>query len=138
MTTDAATSYDERYEEGLKRYEEGATPEEMIPHFQALRKEKFDIRVAVALSWLYTLAGKKDLALHYAKEAKAVPQGKYNHALALLTFKEKGVREKLEEAYQMGGEEGRKDAIENLEDAIKRKGGVYPAATKMLTWLKEW
>ena len=138
MSTDTELTYDERYEKGIQRYEAGEPVEALIPYFQQMRTEKFDVRVAVALSWLYTLAGQKELAIHYAKEAKAVPQGKYNHALALLTFKEKGVREKLEEAYQMGGEEGRKDAIENLEDAIKRKGGVYPAATKMLNWLKEW
>lgn len=138
MTTDSALSYDERYAKGLERYEAGEAFDQLIPVFQELRKEKFDIRVAVALSWLYTLAGQKDRALTYCKEAKGVPQGKYNHALALLTFNEKGVREKLDEAYQMGGEEGRKDAIENLNDAIKRKGGVYPAAEKMLKWLQNW
>lgn len=137
MTTETL-SYDERYQKGLERYEAGESIEELIPVFQQLRQEKADIRVAVALSWLYTLAGQKDRSLFYCKEAKGVPQGKYNHALALLTFKEKGVREKLEEAYQMGGEEGRKDAIDNLKDAIKRKGGVYPAADKMLKWLEEW
>lgn len=138
MTTEAQLSYDERYEKGLERYEAGDPIESLIPYFQQLRQEKFDVRVSVALSWLYTLAGQKERALHYCKEAKGVPQGKYNHALALLTFKEKGVREKLEEAYQMGGEEGRKDAIENLEDAIKRKGGHYPAAQKLVSWLNEW
>ena len=139
MTTETSSmSYDERYEKGIERYEAGEPIESLIPEFQKLRAEKFDIRVAVALSWLYTLAGQKDRALHFAKEAKAVPQGKYNHALALLTFKEKGVREKLDEAYTMGGEEGRKDAIENLQDAVKRKGGSYPAAEKMIAWLKEW
>src|SRR4051812_16965670 len=130
MTTETELSYDERYEKGLQRYEAGDPIEELIPVFQKLRTELFDVRVAVALSWLYVLAGQKDRALHYAKEAKGVPQGKYNHALALLTFKEKGVREKLEEAYAMGGEEGRKDAIENLQDAIKRKGGSFPPAEK--------
>lgn len=138
MTTDSALSYDERYAKGIERYEAGEAIEALIPTFAELRKEKFDVRVAVALSWLYTLAGQKDRAMMYAKEAKGVPQGKYNHALALLTFNEKGVREKLDEAYQMGGEEGRKDAIENLTDAIKRKGGVYPAAEKMLKWLQNW
>ena len=138
MTTEAQLSYDERYEKGLECYEAGDPIESLIPYFQQLRQEKFDIRVSVALSWLYTMAGQKERALHYCKEAKGVPQGKYNHALALLTFKEKGVREKLEEAYQMGGEEGRKDAIENLEDAIKRKGGHYPAAQKLVAWLNEW
>ncbi len=138
MSTDTALSYDERYTKLLERYESGEPPEALIPEFQQLRLEHADIRVAVALSWLYTLAGQKERALHYAKEAKGVPQGKYNHALALLTFKEKGVREKLDEAYRMGGEEGRKDAIDNLQDAIKRRGGVYPAAEKMLKWLQEW
>jgi hypothetical protein len=138
MTTESTSaSYDERYEKGIERYESGEAIETLIPHFQQLRGEKFDVRVAVALSWLYTLAGQKERALHYCKEAKGVPQGKYNHALALLTFNEKGVREKLDEAYQMGGQEGLNDAIENLNDAIKRKGGVYPAADKMLKWLKE-
>jgi hypothetical protein len=138
MTTDSALSYDDRYAKGIERYEAGESIDALIPTFAELRREKFDVRVAVALSWLHTLAGQKDRAMLYAKEAKGVPQGKYNHALALLTFNEKGVREKLEEAYQMGGEEGRKDAIENLQDAIKRKGGVYPAAEKMLKWLQNW
>jgi hypothetical protein len=138
MSTDTELTYDERYEKGIQRYEAGEPVEALIPYFQAMRTEKFDVRVAVALSWLYTLAGQKDRAVYYAKEAKAVPQGKYNHALALLTFKEKGVREKLDEAYAMGGEEGRKDAIENLQDAIKRKGGAYPAAEKMMKWLQDW
>ena len=137
-STESALDFDERYAKGLERYEAGEAIDALIPTFMELRKEKFDVRVAVALSWLYTLAGQKERALLYCKEAKGVPQGKYNHALALLTFKEKGVREKLDEAYQMGGEEGRKDAIENLQDAIKRKGGVYPAADKMLKWLQDW
>ena len=138
MTTETDLSYDERYAKGIERYEAGEAIDQLISTFAELRKEKFDVRVAVALSWLHTLAGQKDRAMLYSKEAKGVPQGKYNHALALLTFNEKGVREKLEEAYQIGGEEGRKDAIENLQDAIKRKGGVYPAAEKMLKWLQNW
>lgn len=137
-TADTALDYDARYQAGLERYEGGESSDALIAYFQQLRQEKFDVRVSVALSWLYTLSGKKERALLYGKEAKGVPQGKYNHALALLTFKEKGVREKLEEAYQMGGEEGRKDAIDNLQDAIKRKGGVFPPGEKMLKWLQGW
>lgn len=138
MTTEAATSYDARYQALIERYEAGTPIDELIPQFQAMRQEQADVRVSVALSWLYILAGHKDRALHYCKEAKTIPQARYNHALALLTFKEKGVRDKLEEAYRLGGEDGRQDAIENLQDAIKRKGGSYPAAEKMLRWLQEW
>lgn len=135
MTTDTAKSYDARYEEGLKRYEAGEPLEALLPIFVTLRQEKPDVRVSVALSWLYTLSGDKAKALHYCREAKGVPQGRYNHALALLTFGEKGVREKLDEALRMGGEEGRQDAVENLKDAIAKKGGHYPAAQKLLGWL---
>jgi hypothetical protein len=136
-TVEVAQGYDERYEAGLARYEAGAPLSALIPVFVALRQEAFDVRVSVALGWLYTLSGDKERALRFCKEAKSVPQGRYNHALALLTFNEKGVRQKLEEAYQLGGEESRLDAIDNLKDAIARKGGVYPAAQKMLGWLNE-
>ncbi|MEB3330327.1 MAG: hypothetical protein VKQ33_13970 [Candidatus Sericytochromatia bacterium] len=136
MTTPVAVDFDDRYQALLDRYEAGEAIEALIPEFLKLRQERSDVRVAVALGWLYVLAGQKDRALHYCKEAKGVPQGKYNHALALLAFNEKGVRDKLDEAYRLGGDEGRNDAIENLKDAIKRRGGVFPAAEKMLRWLE--
>ncbi|MNY01361.1 hypothetical protein D3C86_1338890 [compost metagenome] len=127
-----------RYEEGLKRYEEGAPLEEVLAHFQALYKDTpNDVRVIVSLSWLHILLGNKAEALAFSKAAKGTAQGRYNHALALLTFKEKGVREKLDEAIRMGGHEGMHDAMANLEDAIQRKGGDFPAAQKLLAWIKE-
>ncbi|MEB3198792.1 MAG: hypothetical protein VKP62_16485 [Candidatus Sericytochromatia bacterium] len=137
MTAPTAVDFDQRYQTLLERYEAGAAPQELVLEFQKLRQERADVRVSVALGWLYILTGQKERALHFCREAKAVPQGRYNHALALLVFNEKGVRDKLDEAYRLGGDEGRKDAIENLNDAIKRKGGVFPAAEKMLRWLQE-
>lgn len=129
---------EDRYQEGLKRYEDGAPLEEVLAWFQDLYRESpNDVRVIVSLSWLHTLLGHKEPALRFSKLAKGTPQGRYNHALALLTFKEKGVREKLEEAVNMGGHEGLHDAMENLEEAIQRKGGSYPAAEKLLGWLKD-
>jgi tetratricopeptide (TPR) repeat protein len=136
MTTSVAVDFDARYQALLDRYEAGEAFDALIPEFLKLRQERPDVRISVALGWLYVLAGQKDRALHFCKEAKGVPQGKYNHALALLAFNEKGVRDKLDEAYRLGGDEGRKDAIENLKDAIKRRGGVFPAAEKMLRWLE--
>lgn len=138
VETLSPTEYDQQYEALLARYESGESMEGLIPEFMALRRDRPDIRVAVALSWLCTLCGKRDDALRFAREAKGVAQGRYNHALALLTFNEKGVREKMEEAYRLGGEQGRQDAIDNLKDAIKRKGGLFPAATKMVDWLERW
>lgn len=135
MTTETTEG---RYEAGLQLYEDGKPLDEVLKHFQGLyRDTPQDTRVAVSLSWLHLLLGHKDEAIAFAKRAKGTAQGRYNHALALLTFKEKGVREKLEEAVEMGGHDGLHDAIANLEDAIQRKGGSYPAAEKMIAWIKE-
>ncbi len=129
---------EERYDEGLKLYESGAPLEEVLKFFQDLRKDApNDVRLAVSLSWLNILLGNKEPAIRYAKEAKAVAQGRYNHALALLTFGEKGVREKLFEAIELGGHDGMHDAVENLQDAIQKKGGSFPAAEKMIRWIQD-
>lgn len=129
---------EERYDEGLKLYESGAPLEEVLKFFQDLRKDApNDVRIAVSLSWLNILLGNKEPAIRYAKEAKAVAQGRYNHALALLAFGEKGVREKLFEAIELGGHDGMHDAVANLEDAIQKKGGSFPAAEKMIRWIQE-
>lgn len=129
---------EERYEEGLKQYESGAALEEVLKFFQELRKDApNDVRIAVSLSWLNILLGNKEPAIRYAKEAKATAQGRYNHALALLAFGEKGVREKLIEAVELGGHDGMHDALENLQDAIAKKGGNFPAAEKMIRWIQE-
>lgn len=127
-----------RYELGLQRYEEGAPLEEVLAHFQELYKETpNDVRVAVSLSWLHILLGNRDQALFFCKKTKGTAQGLFNHALALLAFKEKGVRDKFEEALHFGGHDAMHDAMDNLEDAIKRKGGSYPPAEKMIQWLNE-
>lgn len=127
-----------RYELGLQRYEDGAPLEEVLALFQELYQETpNDVRVAVSLSWLHILMGNRDQAILFSRKAKGTAQGLFNHALALLTFKEKGVREKFEEAVHFGGHEAMHDAMENLQDAIKRKDGVYPAAEKMMQWLNE-
>ncbi len=129
---------EERYEEGLKLYESGAALEDVLKFFQDLRKDvPNDVRVAVSLSWLNILLGNKEPAIRYAKEAKNTAQGRYNHALALLAFGEKGVREKLIEAVELGGHDGMHDAVENLQDAIQKKGGSFPAAEKMIRWIQE-
>lgn len=133
----AQKSFEERYDEGLKLYTDGAPLEEVLAYFNELRLEANDIRVFVSLSWLHILLGHKEQAFTYLKEAKKTIQGQYNYVLALLTFGGTGVRERFETAVDNGGTEGISDAIENLEDAIQRKGGSYPAAEKMLRWLKD-
>lgn len=134
---DATKSFEEQYSEGIKLYTDGAPLEEVLAYFNELAKYSRDIRIAVSLSWLHILLGNKDKAMAYVKEAKRTTQGKYNLVLALLTFGGSGVRERFEQAVDEGGMEGINDAIENLEDAIARKGGSFKPAEKMLCWLKE-
>jgi len=129
---------EDRYEEGLRLYESGAELQETLKFFQDLRKDApNDVRIAVSLSWLNILLGNKEPAIRYAKEAKSTAQGRYNHALALLTFGEKGVREKLFEAVEQGGHDGMHDALANLQDAIEKKGGSFPPAEKLVRWIQE-
>ena len=136
MQTTAAI--DAEYEAGIKLYDEGAPLSDVLVHFERLKDAApTDVRVAVSLSWLYILAGDRAQALTYCRQVRGTAQGRFNQVLAYLEFGEKGVREKFEEAVSSGGHEGIHDAIANLQDAIKRKGGSFPAAQKMLRWLAE-
>jgi tetratricopeptide (TPR) repeat protein len=132
------TSIDEAYEAGLKFYDEGKPLEEVLAHFEELRRQApTDVRVAVSLGWLHILLGNKQKALLYTREAKHTTQGRFNIVLAYLAFGEKGVREKFEEALGHSDHDGLHDAIHNLDDAISRKGGSFPPAEKMLKWIQE-
>ncbi len=136
MQTTAAI--DAGYEAGIKLYDEGAPLMDVVTHFERLQLQApTDVRIAVSLSWLHILLGNKAKALNYCRQARSTAQGRFNQVLAYLEFHEKGVRERFEEAVDEAGHEGIHDAIANLEDAIKRKGGTFPAAAKMLGWLRD-
>jgi hypothetical protein len=136
MTT--ATMPEDRIQAALDQYEQGTDLETCLGLFEALRKDApTDPRVIIGLGWLHLLLGHKSQALSFCRATKNLPQGRYNLALAMLTFGEKGVRDVFIKAVEMGGHEGMHDAVHNLQDAIARRGGTYPAATKMLAWIEE-
>jgi len=136
--TQVMTEIDSEYEAGLKLYDENKPLEEVLAFFEDLRhKAPTDVRVAVSLGWLHILLGNKQKALAYCREAKGTAQGRFNLALAYLTFGEKGVREKFEEALHASDHEGLHDAMANFQDAIVRKGGSFKPAEKMLGWIEE-
>lgn len=137
MTTITREQLDEKYARGIKRYEEGAPLAELLPYFEELRKiAPGDVRLSISLGWLHMLLGHQQEAFAFNREARNLPQGRFNLALACLTFGEKGFRQHFEAAMNMG-HEAIHDAIDNLEDAIQRKGGSYPAAEKMLRYIHE-
>ena len=136
--TQATTSIDTEYEAGLKLYDDGTPLEDVLAHFEDLRKKApTDVRIAVSLGWLHILLGNKQKALAYTREAKHTAQGRFNIVLAYLAFGEKGVRERFEEALGSSDHDGLHDAMHNLKDAIARKGGSFKPAEKMLAWIKE-
>lgn len=136
-STEAPQDLEQAYEAGLRRYLDGDPLGEVLADFEALaRLHPRDPRLVLSLSWLYTLEGHKEPALQYAKLARTSAQGRFNQVLAMLTFGEKGVRDRFEEAYHSAHPDEIQDAIDNLNDALARKGGQYPAATKMLDWLQ--
>lgn len=135
-STEAPMDLEQAYEAGLQRYLAGDPLAEVLADFEAMaRQHPRDPRIILSLSWLYTLEGHKEPALRYAKQARTSAQGRFNQVLAMLTFGEKGVRDKFEEAYHTAQPDEIQDAVDNLNDALARKGGQYPAATKMLDWL---
>ncbi|MEB3187015.1 MAG: hypothetical protein VKP72_06210 [bacterium] len=136
MTT--APTVEDRIQTALEHYEQGVELAACLAEFEALRKDApTDPRVIIGLGWLHILLGNKSQAMSFCRAAKNLPQGRYNMALAMLTFGEKGVRDVFLKAIEMGGHEGLHDAVHNLEDAIARRGGDFPAAKKMLAWIDE-
>lgn len=136
--TQISPSIDAEYEAGLKRYDEGGSLQDVLDYFTELHgRVPSDVRIAVSLSWLHILVGNKDKAIHFSREARSTAQGRFNLALSFLVFGEKGVREKFEEAMAQAGHDGLHDAVGNLEDAVKRKGGKFAPAEKMLKWIEE-
>ena len=136
--TQISPSIDAEYESGLKRYDEGGPLEDVLDYFTELHgRAPSDVRIAVSLSWLHILVGNKDKAIFFSREARTTAQGRFNLALAYLAFGEKGVREKFVDAVEQAGHDGLHDAIGNLEDAVKRKGGKFAPAEKMLKWIEE-
>ncbi len=137
MTQSAANLF----EEALKNYENGATPEELIPVFKDICKQVPKSPPAWScLAWLYLLNSEPEKALKAAKKGHKLDpnslQGRINLVLAMLETGQSGVRQHIEavqEVIAMGGET-RRDVEENIQDGLKRKPD-WKALERVKNWL---
>ncbi|WP_267383213.1 tetratricopeptide repeat protein [Cyanobacterium sp. uoEpiScrs1] len=116
------------FEQGLKRYKQGESPETLIPHFKDICDRAPKNSTAwTCLAWLYLLIDKPESALKAANKSIKIndrpPQARINLALAMLDIGAKGVRDHIEAAERMMSlDDGiRQDIKENIEDGLARK-----------------
>lgn len=126
--TETELSPEELYQDGIKRYQEGETPENLIPIFKQITNRAPKTSSAwISLSWLYLLADKPKLAYEAAKTAIKVnpndPQGQINLSLAMLAVGQKGVRPHIEKAGYLilADKDWASEVQANIEDGLQRK-----------------
>ena len=119
---------DERFEEGLNRYQAGESVDTLIPAFKELSAQApKNSAIYTCLSWLYLLAEKPNAAYKAAQKAIKItpqdPQAHINIAIAILDSGRKGVREHVELASQlvMSVEEVQDDIRQNFKEGLTRK-----------------
>jgi predicted Zn-dependent protease len=129
------------FDKALERYQQGESPEQLIPLFQDIcEKAAKNSPAWTCLAWLYLLNNQPNLALKAAQKAvKLNPtdaQSRVNLALALLETKGSGVREHIELADKliMIDEETKNEIKKSIADGFERKPD-WKGLQKVKNWL---
>jgi predicted Zn-dependent protease len=129
------------FDKALERYQQGESPEQLIPLFQDIcDKATKNSPAWTCLAWLYLLNNQPNLALKAAQKAvKLNPtdaQSRVNLALALLETKGSGVREHIELADKliMVDEETKNEIKKSIADGFERKPD-WTGLQKVKNWL---
>ena len=119
---------DALFDEGIERYKQGESPEDLIPVFKEVCDRAPKSSAAwTCLSWLYLLEDKPNSALKAAQKAVKLndkdPQARVNLALAMLETGKAGVRKHVDVAAQiaMNVSELKDELQQSLEDGLSRK-----------------
>lgn len=134
------------FEQGLELYENNGPLGDVITKFEeGLTLSPKDSTGYTCLAWLHLLRNEGEDAvkgLSYAHKAVALSrqnaQAYFNLTLAMLVNKEKGVRGIFQRAMSLcsSNPEDYQEALENFEDALKRREDFTEAA-KILNWMKD-
>jgi tetratricopeptide (TPR) repeat protein len=126
MTTDQTA--EELFQEGLKRYQEGAPAADLIPLYEKICDRQPKIASGwICLSWLYLLDGQSQLALKAAQKAVKIspedPQAHINLAIAMLETSQTGVRNHIEAAknWLMILKDLKDEILANFEEGRRRR-----------------
>lgn len=129
------------FDKALERYQQGESPEQLIPLFQDIcQKSPKSAAAWTCLAWLYLLNNQATLAVKPAQKAvKLNPtdaQSRVNLALALLETKGAGVREHIEMADKLIliDKDTKKEIQTSITDGFKRKP-EWESLEKVENWL---
>lgn len=131
------------FDEGLKRYQEGESPETLIPVFKDVCDRSPKSSPAwTCLAWLYLLEDKPKSAYKAAQKAIKLnpedPQARINLAIAMLETGQKGVRQHIDIVQSVVGavSELRQEVQENFEDGLQRKPD-WDSLKRVKSWIFE-
>lgn len=131
------------FDEGLKRYQEGESPETLIPVFKDVCERSPKSSPAwTCLAWLYLLEDKPKSAYKAAQKAIKLnpedPQARINLAIAMLETGQKGVRQHIDIVQSVVGavSELRQEVQENFEDGLQRKPD-WDSLKRVKSWIFE-
>lgn len=104
--TQSTQSVSELFEAGLARYNEGETPQTLLPLFQGLAdRAPRNAAIWSCLAWLHLLLGEGAKAQKAAQKSVKLdpqaPQARINLALALMANGQKGVRDHVQVVQQL-------------------------------------
>ena len=137
-----AKSVEALFDEGIERYQNGESPETLIPFFKDIcDRAKRNSPAWTCLSWLYLLTDKPNSAYKAAQKAvkfnREDAQARFNMAVAMLETKQKGVRPHIEILQQlMMIDELKQEIEENCADGLKRKAD-WASLIKVRDWIFE-
>ena len=129
------------FEEALKRYKAGSSPDELIKDFQKITSNTPNNAAAwTCLSWLQLLCDIPQEALRSARYAVKLngqdPQSRINLSIALLETNSKGVRDHIDyvKRAMLVLPEIERELKESFEDGLKRKPN-WKTLLKIKSWL---
>jgi predicted Zn-dependent protease len=141
LSSTPGTAAENLYDEGIKRYQAGESPETLIPLFKDICEQKPKSSTSwTCLAWLYLLTDKTSLAYKAAKKGvKLNPddaQARINLAVAMLEVGQKGVREQVEMAQQLMtiSTELQQEVVDNIADGLQRKPD-WVSLNRIQKWL---
>jgi predicted Zn-dependent protease len=137
---DAGTS---RFDEAIARYQQGASPAELIDDFLAITAQNPRQSAGwTCLSWLQLLLDQPQAALQSARTAVRLnpqdPQARINLSVAMLETGAKGVREHVEVVKRVivMAPDLAAELTDSMADGLARRPG-WQALAKVQGWLQD-
>jgi predicted Zn-dependent protease len=140
--TATSQSAESRFEQAIRRYQEGESPASLIGEFESITALAPKLAAGwTCLAWLQLLDEKPEAALRSARTAVKLspqdPQSRVNLSVAMLETGARGVREHIDMvlrvtalAPELGAE-----LQESIQDGLRRRPG-WKALEKVRNWLQ--